>query len=55
MITKQLRELEDDGLVVHTVYPVVLPKTEYTLTDFGKSVLPLIIQMTRWGTVYMSH
>ena len=38
MLTQQLREMERDGLIHRKVYPVVPPKTEYSLTDFGKEV-----------------
>lgn len=56
MITKQLRELEADGLIARKVYPVVPPKTEYSLTDEGWGVMPLIEQMCTWGIRYMdSH
>lgn len=53
MITKQLRELEADGLISRKVYPVVPPKTEYSLTDFGRSSVPLITHMSEWGRAYM--
>ena len=42
MLTQQLRELEKDGLIRRTVYPVVPPKTEYSLTDFGRTLAPII-------------
>ena len=45
MLTQQLRELEKDGLITRTVYPVVPPKTEYSLTDFGKSLVPILNRM----------
>lgn len=49
MLTQQLRELERDGLVFRTVYPVVPPKTEYTLTELGKSFIPILESMGEWG------
>ena len=53
MLTQQLRELEKDGLITRTVYPVVPPKTEYSLTDFGKSLVPILNAMCDWGNDYL--
>lgn len=53
MLTQQLRELEKDSLISRTVYPVVPPKVEYQLTDFGKSIIPVINAMCNWGTDYL--
>ena len=53
MLAQQLRELERDGLISRTVYPVVPPKTEYSLTDFGKSLVPILDAMCDWGTEYL--
>lgn len=53
MLTQQLRELEGDGLIIRTVYPVVPPKTEYSLSEFGKTILPIINAMCDWGTIYL--
>lgn len=53
MLTQQLRELERDGLINRTVYPVVPPKTEYSLTEFGKSLTPIIDEMCKWGNTYL--
>jgi len=55
MLTQQLRELEDDNLVVRTVYPVVPPKVEYQLSDLGKSIKPILDAMRNWGIDYMKH
>lgn len=53
MLTQQLRELESDGLVQRKVYPVVPPKVEYSLTDFGESLRPILESMYAWGTGYL--
>ena len=53
MLTKQLRELEADGLIIRKVYPVVPPKTEYTLSDRGKTLAPIINELCHWGKTYM--
>lgn len=52
MLTRALRELEEDGLVRRTVYPEVPPKVEYDLTELGHSLRPIIEQMTAWGGWY---
>jgi DNA-binding HxlR family transcriptional regulator len=54
MLTQQLRELERDGLITRTVYPVVPPKTEYALTEFGQSLYPILDAMCEWGKEYMA-
>ena len=53
MLAQQLRELERDGLIHRTVYPVVPPKTEYSLTDLGKSLAPILDAMCNWGNDYL--
>jgi DNA-binding HxlR family transcriptional regulator len=49
MLTQQLRELERDGVVARRVYPEVPPKVEYSLTDRGRSLRPIIEAMCQWG------
>jgi len=53
MLTQQLRELETDGLVRREIYPVVPPKVEYSLTDLGMSIRPVLESMYAWGTGYL--
>jgi DNA-binding HxlR family transcriptional regulator len=53
MLTQQLRELEQDGLITRVVYPVVPPKTEYSLTELGRSVIPVLNAMCSWGKKIM--
>lgn len=53
MLAQQLRELEADRLVERKVYPVVPPKVEYSLTTFGRSVLPVLEAMNAWGASYL--
>ncbi|WP_442600607.1 winged helix-turn-helix transcriptional regulator [Paenibacillus sp. KN14-4R] len=53
MLTLQLRELEEDGVVHREVYQQVPPKVEYSLTEFGKSLQPIIMLMREWGLEYM--
>ena len=45
----QLKELEDHELVSKIIYPVVPPKVEYSLTDFGKTLIPVIATIGCWG------
>lgn len=52
MLTQQLRKMEEDGLVHREVYPVVPPKVEYSLTEFGLSLTPVIESMKTWGSLY---
>lgn len=49
VLNMQLKELEDHELISKVIYPVVPPKVEYSLTDFGKSLIPVIQAIGKWG------
>ena len=53
MLTQQLRELESRSLIHREVYPIVPPKVEYSLTELGKSLMPILIAMRDWGSAYL--
>ncbi len=55
MLTKQLRELESNGLVHREVYRVVPPKVEYSLTKHGKSLKNTILSLEEWGKNYQQQ
>ncbi|WP_144240627.1 winged helix-turn-helix transcriptional regulator [Paenibacillus sabinae] len=52
MLTLQLRELERDGIIHREVYKQVPPKVEYSLTEFGTTLKPIILAMLNWGETY---
>jgi DNA-binding HxlR family transcriptional regulator len=52
MLTQQLRELEDNRIVFRKIYTVVPPKVEYSLTDYGRSLIPILEAMAKWGTAH---
>lgn len=49
MLANQLRELKDDGLLVRTIYAEIPPRVEYALTEYCKSLMPVIKMMQDWG------
>ena len=49
MLSLQLKGLETDGLVKRKIYPEVPPKVEYYLTDFGKTLIPMLEEIAKWG------
>jgi DNA-binding HxlR family transcriptional regulator len=55
MLTRQLRELEADQIIVRTIYPEVPPKVEYSLSELGKTMEPIIRMLQKWGMEYMSR
>lgn len=52
-LTAQLREMEEDKLVIRKVYPVVPPKVEYHLTDLGNSLEGIFLALEEWGKAYI--
>ena len=55
MLSQQLRELETDEIISRKIYPVIPPKTEYTLTALGKSAAAIVRAMDKWGRGYYAH
>jgi DNA-binding HxlR family transcriptional regulator len=55
MLTNQLRELEDEDIVQRVVYPQVPPKVEYSITEYGRSLEPILEAMHEWGTKHTLH
>ena len=53
MLTQQLRELEAHALIHREVFPVIPPKVEYSLTETGRSLLPILVAMRDWGAGYL--
>lgn len=53
MLTQQLRELEAQKLIHREVYPVIPPKVEYSLTEVGRSLMPVLVAMRDWGADYL--
>ena len=52
MLTQQLRELEEDGIISRKIYAEIPPKVEYTLTEFGLTLSPILQSMAKWGKEY---
>ncbi len=55
MFTKSSQELEEDLIVHREVYPIVPPKVEYSLTEQGESLMPILDSMYNWGKNYMEN
>ena len=53
MLTKHLRELEEDGVIRRKVYPEVPPRVEYSITPFGLTLLPVLRSLCDWGVQYL--
>ena len=55
MLSQQLREMEADGMVNRQLFPVIPPKTEYSLTELGQSSASMIDAMSDWGHLYFKY
>ncbi|WP_414500886.1 MULTISPECIES: winged helix-turn-helix transcriptional regulator [unclassified Zymobacter] len=55
LLTKQLRELEEDGLILRRVYPVVPPKVEYSLSEEGRELNRLVLELSTWGRKWLER
>lgn len=52
VLNQQLRELEEHGIVTKTIFPVLPPHSEYSLTDLGRDLLPVIDMLDDWGEAH---
>lgn len=52
VLTDSLRSMETDGIIIRTVFPEVPPRVEYSLSDLGETMRPIIFAMETWGTDY---
>ncbi|KHD86244.1 winged helix-turn-helix transcriptional regulator [Heyndrickxia ginsengihumi] len=55
VLTKQLRELEEEDIIERVVHPQVPPKVEYSITEYGMSLQPILEAMHEWGTKHTLH
>lgn len=55
MLTTQLRELEHNDIIHREVYPEVPPKVEYSMTEYGKGLIPILLTMNQWGQSHIAH
>ncbi|MCR5743953.1 MAG: helix-turn-helix transcriptional regulator [Lachnospiraceae bacterium] len=52
VLTDSLRSMEEDGIIIRTVYPEVPPRVEYSLSELGESMRPILMAMQDWGSNY---
>ncbi|MGM0216433.1 winged helix-turn-helix transcriptional regulator [Enterococcus sp. AZ109] len=55
VLTENLRKMEKDGIVIRKAYPEVPPRVEYSLSEIGESLRPIIDSMSEWGTAYIKE
>lgn len=55
VLTQQLKELEEDGLVLRKQYNEIPPRVEYELTELGKSLAPVLAEMEKWGMEHITE
>jgi len=55
MLTQQLRELEEEDIITRKVYPQIPPKVEYSITEYGRTLEPILEAMHEWGTKHTLH
>ena len=55
MLTKQLRELEKDGIIKRKIFAEIPPRVEYSITPKGETLFPIIKSMVSWGTSYADN
>ncbi len=55
MLSKQLDELEKDGIISRECFAEVPPRVEYQLTDYGETIYPIVYQMRRWGYIHLER
>lgn len=54
ILTNQLRELENDGLVHREIYKEIPPRVEYSLSEIGQTFIPVLFTLGNWGKTYLS-
>ncbi len=54
-LTRQLRELEEDQIIARIVHPEIPPRVEYELTEFGKTLIPILEALYNWGREYIDR
>ena len=54
-LTEQLRELEEQGIILRTVFPEVPPKVEYSLSETGRTLKPILGELCEWGKTYQEY